>query len=111
MPKAKLIKYTPSEVSRYFDRYEYECIECGEHYFRCTSNARINPYCANCCRKHDRIKARERNKKRDESIYQNAIDDAKEYIHNAIAHDGRDGWTAKSWEDYIMVCLDNVKYK
>ena len=52
--KAKLIRIVPEpEHSNYsFRRYEYECVDCGKHYFRKQNHERISPYCYDCQRKH-----------------------------------------------------------
>lgn len=52
--KAKLIRIVPEpEHSNYsFKRYEYECVDCGKHYFRKQNHERISPYCYDCQRKH-----------------------------------------------------------
>lgn len=59
---AKLVRVIEASPGRswYFREYEYECIRCGEHFFRHTCNDRINPYCGKCCRENERIKARVR---------------------------------------------------
>ena len=59
MTEAKLVRYIPAEGKRRcFDKYEFECIECGTHYFRSANNSRVLPYCGECQRKHDREKQR-----------------------------------------------------
>lgn len=51
----KLIKFIPSgKRLPYWDRYEFECVDCGSHYFRGTFNNRTSPYCGECQNKHDR---------------------------------------------------------
>lgn len=59
-PQAKLVEYIPSGKSLpYWDRYVYECVDCGAHYERGTNNSRINPYCGICARKHDAERQKE----------------------------------------------------
>ena len=60
MSQAKLVKHIPSgKVLPYWDKYEYECIDCGKHFYRGTCTSRINPYCAQCYKTHERQKAQE----------------------------------------------------
>lgn len=51
----KMIRFIPSgKRLPYWDKYEFECVDCGTHYFSGAFNNRTRPYCAECCRKHDR---------------------------------------------------------
>lgn len=48
--KAKLIREIPPKngLPYYFVQYEYECIDCGKHFFRGKCNKNIVPYCLEC---------------------------------------------------------------
>lgn len=37
-----------------------------------------------------------------------ALKEAKDYIFQAIGHDGRNGWSASTWKEYIGVCFDEL---
>lgn len=85
MSGAKLIKHIPSgKRLPYWDRYEYECIDCGEHFTRATYTSRINPYCAQCYKKHEREKAKENKLRKqelhDKEIRNKAIDEFAEKL-------------------------------
>lgn len=83
--EAKLIRHIPSGKSLpYWDRYEYECIDCGEHFFRGTHTSRTNPYCGKCAREHDKIKVRERNKIKRQMIYEQGKAIARAEIHSEL---------------------------
>lgn len=71
-PNAKLVAYYKSARGHYWDRFEFECVECGEHYFRGANTKRINPYCGNCSRKHQKERD-ELNKKRKQIKHDNAV--------------------------------------
>lgn len=81
---AKLIRVIPEREGRpfYFREYEYECIRCGEHFFRHTCNDRINPYCAKCCRENERIKARVRGAERKKQIEVDILEKVKKDIYH-----------------------------
>lgn len=92
MSEAKLIRKIESGKAWYFDKYEYECIDCGEHFTRGSYTRRIRPYCAECSIRHEREKARQRNKEKelqkkialiDEAIKQ-AADELSGYSANEV---------------------------
>lgn len=59
-PKAKLVRHIPSgKRLQYWDKWEYECVDCGSIYSRSANNSRINPYCGMCARKHDAERQKE----------------------------------------------------
>jgi len=70
--KAKMIKYYPNGNVQPWNKYEYECIDCGSHYYKETYNSRISPYCIECKRKHrtedSKINAQKRKAKREADI-------------------------------------------
>lgn len=59
MSEAKLIRYIPSNKGKCWDRYIFECIDCGKNYSRGTYTSRTNPYCGECARKHERERQKE----------------------------------------------------
>ena len=72
--KAKLIRTELDPKGRYwFNNYIYECIECGKEFSRHTYNERINPYCGDCCRKHDAEKAKQRYKEKLSKEYERGV--------------------------------------
>lgn len=72
--KAKLIRTELDPKGRfYFNTYYYECIECGKEYIRHTYNNRINPYCGDCCRKHDAERNAQRYKERFSKEYEKGV--------------------------------------
>lgn len=62
-PKAKLIRVEPNKIW-YLTTYYFECVDCGQEYFRHRNDNRTNPYCGSCQRKHDVERQRERNKEK-----------------------------------------------
>ena len=82
--RAKLIRVIPQPegLPYYFRQFEFECIECGEHYFRKKCDERTTPYCCDCHRKHDKEKnARNRALKEQQRINQELkkiLDEIKE---------------------------------
>lgn len=68
--EAKLIRVIEPKPDRqwYFREYEYECIRCGEHFFRHTCNDRINPYCSKCRKENDHIKAKARAERKKQKV-------------------------------------------
>lgn len=82
MSEAKLVKYIPSgERLPYWDKYEYECIDCGKHFYRGTCTSRISPYCAECYRKHEKEKAKE-NKLRKQELHDKQV--IEEFVNKVI---------------------------
>ena len=72
--KAQLIKIELDSQGRYwFNTYTYKCIECGNEFIRHQYNDRINPYCGDCCRKHERIKQRERIQNKNKQEYEKGL--------------------------------------
>lgn len=79
-PQAKLVKHTPSgHRLPYWDRYEFECVDCGAIYIRSANTNRINPYCAECSRKHQRERDEANRKRRqlehDMKVKADAVDE------------------------------------
>lgn len=80
--KAKLIRKIPARegLPYYFDNYEFECIECGEHYTRKNYSNRTLPYCYKCQKRHDKEKEEERKAKRIRSIENAILDKLNGYV-------------------------------
>ena len=58
---AKLIRIEKNPKGlRYLDTYYFECIDCGEEYFRHKNDSRTSPYCGKCQRKYDNEKQKKR---------------------------------------------------
>ena len=81
---AKLVRVIEAKPGRswYFREYEYECIRCGEHFFRHTCNDRINPYCAKCFRENERIKARAKRVAQKKQIEVDILEKVKKDIYH-----------------------------
>ena len=87
---AKLVSVTePKGKPIWFRTYEFECIDCGKHFTRHRFDSRTNPYCADCHRKHEN----ERQRERIETKKQKAIDDVLDKISAEIKEN-------MSWEMY-----------
>lgn len=79
--KAKLVSVTePEGKPIWFRTYEFECIDCGKHFTRHRFDSRTNPYCADCNRKHEN----ERQRERAETKKQMAINDVLDKISAEI---------------------------
>ena len=79
--KAKLVSVTePKGKPIWFRTYEFECIDCGKHFTRHRSDSRTNPYCADCNRKREN----ERQRERAETKKQMAINDVLDKISAEI---------------------------
>ena len=74
--KAKLIREIPQRegLPYYFKTYEYECIDCGQHYTRKRCDNRINPYCSTCARKHDKEKQKEQRARKEQKIINRVLE-------------------------------------
>lgn len=85
--RAKLVKKIPQRegLSYYFREFEFECIDCGAHYFRKRCDARTSPYCSACQRKHDKEKQDERKVRKERELIVSAIDDIRAEIDNALS--------------------------
>lgn len=55
--------------------YEFECIDCGDHYMRNKYSSRGTPYCGQCWRKHNAIKALAKKHEKAESIKERMCDE------------------------------------
>lgn len=84
--KAKLVQEIPQRegLPWYFRKYEFECIDCGEHFFSGKCNKRTNPYCPACHRKYER----EKQKYYQEKKKQRAINDVLDKIKTEILEIG-----------------------
>ena len=90
--KAKLIRKIPQRegLPYYFRRYEFECIECGEHYIRGRCDKRTTPYCGKCQRKHDYEKQKTRAKEKEQAKIDAVLEDIKTEIRQKQWHIGVD---------------------
>lgn len=71
-----------------FVTYEFECTLCGEHYFRCSKGKHINCYCNKCYKRIERIKQKERSRKKEISlISQTRIDLIHEIRRRCVYYD------------------------
>ena len=82
--KPKLIREIPPKkgLPYYFKEYELECIDCGEHFFRRRYSDRTIPYCAECWRKHEAVKQRERNVRKAQKATNDVLDCIKDEIES-----------------------------
>lgn len=80
--KAKLVREIPQRegLPYYFKTYEYECIECGEHYTRHQYNKRITPYCCKCNAKYEKQKQKERVVRHEQKIINMVLDQIRSEI-------------------------------
>lgn len=85
--QAKLVRKIESGKAWYFDKYEFECIDCGRHYRNGRFDSRTVPYCNDCKRKHDKERAEKLKEKRrkayEKDIRDNAIDDFSRMMKDA----------------------------
>lgn len=95
--EAKLVQKLPKrEGVKYSLRaYEYECIDCGEHYFRGQYHSRISPYCWRCQKVHDKEKALERAKRKKQAEINEVLDKVMSEINficeeNGVSHIHKD---------------------
>lgn len=73
--KAKLVSVTePKGKPIWFRTYEFECIDCGKHFTRHRFDSRTNPYCADCHRKHESERQRERIKAKKQMAINEVLD-------------------------------------
>lgn len=103
MSKAKLVRKIESGKAWYFDDYEYECIDCGEHFTRHRYDRRIRPYCAECSIRHERERARQRNKEKE---LQKKIALVDEAIKRAAAE--LDGYSANEVIAFLKHFKENL---
>lgn len=86
MIQAKLVRKIENGGAWYFDKYELECIECGNHYFSGRYYSRTVPYCNDCKRERDRkrneILKAEKKKRIESAIWNKAVDKTAETIKN-----------------------------
>jgi hypothetical protein len=81
--KAKLVREIPQRegLPYYFKTYEYECIECGEHFTRHQYNKRITPYCCKCNAKYEKQKQKERVARHEQKIINAVLDKIRAEIY------------------------------
>jgi len=79
--RAKMIRYIPARkgLPKYFDTYEYECIDCGRIFTRHQCNDRILPYCGICHRKYEREKLKQNKARKEQTIRNTVLDEIFEY--------------------------------
>ena len=85
--RAKLIRKIPARegLPHWFDEYEFECIDCGAHYFRGRCDSRISPYCCECYKKHEKEKNKEYRENKEKKIINAALRDVKAEIEKLHA--------------------------
>ena len=92
--RVKLIRKIPARkgLPYWFDEYEFECIECGNHYFRKKCDNRTTPYCCDCSRKHEKEKRIEYKARKEKNIITTELNNIKTEIeelkhHYPMGHD------------------------
>lgn len=85
--KAKLVSVTePEGKPIWFRTYEFECIDCGKHFTRHRFDSRTNPYCADCHRKRESERQRERIKAKKQMAINDVLDKISTEIDEKISH-------------------------
>lgn len=106
--KAKLIASYPRKP-HYISEYVYECIECGEHFTRCTNAKNINPYCGKCYRKHEAERQKDRlQKKKNEAIIRE-LELLYKDIHNFLKPLISEDWMLDTIDKICEKHIENVK--
>ena len=78
--RAKLIRKLPAGIDAwgrkkpyYFDKYEFECVDCGEHYYSGHCDSRTVPWCGECYRKHTKERQKEYKARKEREIVNKAL--------------------------------------
>lgn len=90
MSEAKMIRHIPSDKRLpYWDKWEFECIDCGKHYFRSAYTRRTSPYCIECNAIHVKERAKENKEKRqklyDKKLRNKVIDEYTEVLRPIVS--------------------------
>lgn len=82
--KAKLIRVIEPEKGQpwYLRQYEYECIKCGDLYYRSGYGSHINPYCGKCSYEIEKIRRREQAKTKKIKDINKVLNDIKAEIED-----------------------------
>lgn len=64
----------------YFDTYYFHCVDCGSEFTRHRFDRRTNPYCSDCNRKRETLKAKERAKRKENVIRNRTVDEFADRI-------------------------------
>lgn len=88
--QAKLVRVIKARegLPHYFDRYEYECIECGALYWRNQKSKRIVPYCAKCNAKRLRARQEARAVIKERKMINTVLDQIIRDLRSEIVHGG-----------------------
>lgn len=106
--KAKLIASYPRKPY-YISEYVYECIECGEHFTRCTNAKNINPYCWKCYRKHEAERQKDRLKKKKNEAIIRELELLYKDIHNFLTPLIREKWILDAVDNICKKHIENIK--
>lgn len=95
--KAKFVRKIENGGAWYFDKYEFECVDCGTHFYSGRYDCRTSPYCAECKMKHDRKRTQElkllKKRKHDRKIRNKAIEEfAEEAMERFTEFDLKHGY-------------------
>lgn len=87
---AKLVRVIKARegLPHYFDKYEYECIDCGAIYVRNQKSKRIVPYCAKCNAKRMRARQEARAVIKDREKINTVLDQIISDLNYEIIHGG-----------------------
>lgn len=109
--KAKLIRKidAPEGLSHYFDKYEYECIECGAIYYRRQCNDRIIPYCGVCYHKHEAEKTKKRKAEKKARLINDTLHKVREEAEGLQTYLLFSGDTKKVELESVLEIIDRVK--
>jgi hypothetical protein len=109
--RAKLIRKidAPEGLSYYFDTYEYECIDCGNTYYKHQCNDRISPYCGVCYHKHEAEKSKKRTAERKARLIDNTLCKVREEVEGLQTYLLFSGDTKKVELESVLEIIDRVK--
>lgn len=106
--KAKLIASYPRKPY-YYSEYVFECIECGEHFTRCTNAKNINPYCGKCYRKHEKEREKERRQKKKNEAIIRELELLYKDIYNFLSPLIKEDWILDAVDHIYKKHIENIK--
>ena len=110
-----MAEFKPFKVTHngWFDIYYFNCVDCGSVFTKYRFDGRTKHYCADCTRKYEKLKAKERAIRKEAEIRAKAISEfaekLKEELRDSIISDEEKFKYERRMQERI--CAQNVTFK